>query len=480
MINRRDFNMTALGAFGAALTPLSVSLSAPAPSGKPTDIRVVEADCRTENYRYRSPMKFGGRVMTDITLLDVRVKVESRDGKTASGSGSMTMGNIWAWPGGKTDPETTLRAMIDFGKRTVAEAPAFKQYGHPLEWTDDYSKEYDRFAGEIRDRFRLEEPMPLLACQVAASALEAAVFDAYGNMLDKNVHNLLSADYCNRDLSFYLGPEFKGEYLDRYTLREPKKRMPLYHLVGALDPLTPAEVTDPVGDGLPEDLGRWIRFDGLTHIKIKLNGDDLPWDVDRVVRIDRVAVAEQEKRGCTKWVYSVDFNERCRDVAYVLDFFKQLRERSPGAFERLQYIEQPTHRDLEKYPDNKMHEAAAIRPVVIDESLVDLRSLHRSREAGYSGIALKACKGHGRALLMGAAAQKYGLFLCVQDLTCPGASFLQSATLSARIPTVAAVEGNARQYCPAANAAWLRTYPSLFEIKDGTVGTGVLDGPGLY
>ncbi len=28
--------------------------------------------------------------------------------------------------------------------------------------------------------------------------------------------------------------------------------MPLYHLVGALDPLTPADVTKPVGDGLPE------------------------------------------------------------------------------------------------------------------------------------------------------------------------------------------------------------------------------------
>ena len=42
------------------------------------------------------------------------------------------------------------------------------------------------------------------------------------------------------------------------------------------------------------------------------------------------------------------------------------------------------------------------------------------RELGYSGVALKACKGHSEALLMGAAAQKYGMFLCVQDLTCPG------------------------------------------------------------
>src|SRR5919204_6037980 len=94
------------------------------------------------------------------------------------------------------------------------------------------------------------------------------------------------------------------------------------------------------------------------------------------------------------------------------------------------------------------------KPVVIDESLVDLESLQLCREMGYSGVALKACKGQTEALLMGAAAQKYGMFLCVQDLTCPGASFLHSASLAARIPTVAAIEGNARQYVPAGNRGW--------------------------
>jgi hypothetical protein len=94
-------------------------------------------------------------------------------------------------------------------------------------------------------------------------------------------------------------------------------------------------------------------------------------------------------------------------------------------------------------------------------------------------VALKACKGHSEALLMGAAAQKYQMFLCVQDLTCPGASFLHSASLAARIPTVTAIEGNARQYVPAANQGWAERFPTMFQIKDGTVGTGVLDGPGL-
>jgi hypothetical protein len=126
-----------------------------------------------------------------------------------------------------------------------------------------------------------------------------------------------------------------------------------------------------------------------------------------------------------------------------------------------------------------MHRAAKIKPVVIDESLIDLESLQLAREQGYSGVALKACKGHSEALLMGAAAQKYGMFLCVQDLTCVGASFLHSASIAARIPTIAAIEGNGRQYCPVGNRGWEDRFPTMFQITDGTVGTAVLNGPGL-
>src|SRR6185369_15197014 len=192
-----------------------------------------------------------------------------------------------------------------------------------------------------------------------------------------------------------------------------------------------------------------------------------------------VSAPAQAQRGCKQWNYSLDFNEKCANVQYILDFLGQIRERSPAAFDRVQYIEQPTHRDLKAHPENKMHAAAKIKPVVIDESLVDLESLILCRELGYSGVALKACKGHGEALLMGAAAQKYGMFLCVQDLSCPGASFLHSASLSARIPTIAAIEGNSSQYCPKGNDGWRDRYPSMFKITDGTVGTACLTEPGL-
>jgi hypothetical protein len=98
---------------------------------------------------------------------------------------------------------------------------------------------------------------------------------------------------------------------------------------------------------------------------------------------------------------------------------------------------------------------------------------------GYTGAALKACKGQTQSLLLAAAAQKYGMFLCVQDLTCVGASLIHSAGLAAHVPGVAAIEANGRQYCPAANAAWEGRFPGLFRVTNGTMETGVLTGPGL-
>src|SRR5581483_10998254 len=92
---------------------------------------------------------------------------------------------------------------------------------------------------------------------------------------------------------------------------------------------------------------------------------------------------------------------------------------------------------------------------------------------------LKACKGQSQAMLMAAAAQKYKMFLCVQDLTCPGASLVHSVGIAAHVPGVSGVEANSRQYMPEANKPWAGKFPGVFVIKDGAFRTGDLDGPGL-
>jgi L-alanine-DL-glutamate epimerase-like enolase superfamily enzyme len=445
----------------------------------PTDIRIRDVSYATEDYRYRTPIKFGGVALDRVTILNVTCAVETRSGKTARGFGSMPQSNVWAFPSRRLGYDQTLAAMRAVAERVALLTADCTEIGHPIDLNHALEPEYLRAGDAVTRDLGLPEPVPALATLVAASPFDAAVHDAFGKAHGLNCYHTYGPDLLEHDLGHYLGDEFRGERLDRYVLGEPKERMPLYHLIGALDPLEPADVKTPVGDGMPEALGDWIAADGLTHLKIKLNGDDLAWDVDRVVRVDRVASQVQTGRGVSRWHYSLDFNERCPNVGYLLEFLAQVRERTPAGFERIQYIEQPTARDLTAEPANPMHAASQIRPVVIDESLLDLASLQRARELGYTGAALKACKGQSQSLLMAAAAQKYGMFLCVQDLTCPGASLIHSAGLAAHVPGVAAIESNARQYVPAANAPWAGRFPGIFVIRDGTMHTGELTGVGL-
>jgi len=445
-----------------------------------TDVRIKFASLAFEPLAYRTPIKFGGRVIEKGFLANVTLTVESRDGKKhATGFGSMPVGNIWAWPSDRVSADRTEAAMKQFAEEIVELGSECTEHGHPLDLSYHLSAEYDHTAKTLCQKLKLAESLPELAQLVAASPFDAALHDAYGRLHGINSYDALTSKFMNHDLAYYLDKQFTGEYLDKYTLREPKPRMPLYHLVGALDPLTDADVKKKVGDGLPETLTQWIPYNGLTHMKIKLAGDDFKWDVDRVLAVDQVATLVQEKRGCKTWFYSLDFNEKCANVDYVIDFLKKIREQAPAAFDRVQYVEQPTSRDMKAHPEQKMHQAAELKPVVIDEGLINYDALLLSREMGYTGVALKACKGHTESLLLGAAAQKFGLFLCVQDLTCPGYSFLHSASIAARIPGIAAIEGNSRQYCPGPNKPFAKRFPGMFDIKDGTVETGLLNGPGL-
>jgi len=444
-----------------------------------TDIQLRDVRFSFEDFKYRTPIKFGGVAVDRVTMLNVEVDVETRGGKRASGFGSMPLGNVWAYPSRNMSIAETLATMRAVSEKVATVYGGHREFGHPIDITWAIEHEYIQQANELGQKLKVADPIPVLATLVCASPFDAALHDAFGKVHGLNCYSTYGPEFLANDLGHYLGSEFAGLRLHDFVSTKAKPHMPLYHLVGALDPLTAADVKQAVGDGLPETLAEWIPADGLTHLKIKLNGDDLNWDVERVLGVNRVAEEQQAKRGVTTWHYSLDFNERCANVSYLLEFLKRVQEGSPGGFEKIQYIEQPTRRDLKADRANVMHEASKLRPVVIDESLIDLESIITAREMGYTGAALKACKGQTQSLLMAAAAKKFGMFLCVQDLTCPGASLIQSAGLAAHIPGIVAIESNARQYCPAANAPWAERFPGMFNITNGTMETGLLDGLGL-
>ncbi|HMD86520.1 MAG TPA: enolase C-terminal domain-like protein [Terriglobia bacterium] len=458
-----------------ACTPAILKASAP----KRTDIRIEDVSLEFKDYAYRVPIKFGGTVTSQITLLNVTCAVSSPGGKTAKGFGEMPLANTWSFPSRVLSYDATQGAMQTLAKRISTLTGSYKEYGHPIDLNWALEPQYLQAAQEITRESKLAEPIPKLCTLVTASAFDAAVHDAYGKLHGLNCYHTYGPEFMNHDLSYYVGPEYKGEYPDKYILKEPKPRMPLYHLVSAIDPLVDSDIKHRVNDGLPETLPEWINYNGLTHFKIKLDGDDLQWDSERVLSVDRVATETETKRGVAGWVYSLDFNERCPNVQYLVDFLHLVEKKSPGGFARIQYVEQPTARDLDSHRQNVMFEAAKLKPVVIDESLTDLHALLLSREMGYTGAALKACKGQSTMMILTPVMEKNKMFLCVQDLTCPGASLIQSASLAAHVPGVKAIEANSRQYVPAANQGWEKRFPGVFHITDGTMDTSHLDGLGI-
>ncbi len=463
-INRRVFL--------SAIAAPAIMKSAPA-----TDVQVEEIQHRYEDYRYRTPYQFGGRTVDRVTLLNVDCRVRSRDGRVAKGFGSMTMGNQWAYPARSMNYDQTLNAMKVLADRVRTITAARREFGHPIDINVSLEPKYLEAADLIsRD---LAEPIPKLATLVTASPFDAAIHDAFGKLHGRNCYRTYGPDLMPHSLEHYLGAEFKGEYLSSYVLEKAQPRVPLYHSVGASDPIVASDIRHRIGDGLPETLPEWIRYNGLTHIKIKLNGGDLKNDLERVGAIHRATAETEKARGVSEWYYCLDFNERCPNVDYLLDFLNKLPEQAPGSLDHIQYIEQPTARDLAAHRSNVMHRAAKIKPVVIDESLTDIESLLLAREMGYSGLALKACKGQSAVMLMSAVGQKHGMFLCVQDLTCPGASLIHSVGLAAHTRGAAGVEANAREYVPAANKPWEARFPGIFNVKDGDMRTRELDGPGL-
>jgi L-alanine-DL-glutamate epimerase-like enolase superfamily enzyme len=440
-------------------------------------IAVVEAESEKFPYLYRSPLKFGGRVVKDVTVFRVALSLEDQNTKKkAHGIGEMTMGTAWAWPSVSLTPEMALKTVIVLAERIVAAATSLVADQHPLHLASQIKPIAKKLAEELAASMKLTEAIPDLAIALAISPLDIALHDAYGRLHGKNSFDCFTQEYVGTDLSHFLGEEFLGKDFSEIIAPKTAPTLFLYHLVGSLDPLSKDYLSRKIDDGLPETLEDWIRTQQLSHLKIKLTGKELDADVGRVVEIDRIASRAFPTK---QFSYSLDFNEACENEDYVIDFLERLDRLNREAVPKIHYIEQPMGRDLRLRKEVTMHRVSRLKPVVIDESLTDLEMLRFAKQQGYSGVAVKACKGVSDSILLSAAAKQWGMKIYVQDLTCIGGSFMASASLASRIQGVTAVEGNGRQYCPAGNKDWESLYRPMFKILGGVVPTELLNGIGM-
>lgn len=446
----------------------------------PTDVRPHSVTLYFLPVETRVPLKFGTGTVTHATCARACVRVVDGSGRIAEGWGETPLSVPWVWPSDLPYEERD-QALQRFCVRLAQAWAAFEMWGHPVEEGHAFQEQVlpGLLARTNVQRGEGAEPMPWLAALVCCSAFDIALHDAYGALHGRPVYETYGPPFMNEDLGHLLkGAEgtrvtFEGRYPRDFLVRTPPARLPAWHLVGGLDPLDASELTgDEPDDGYPVTLTGWIDRDGLKCLKVKLRGNDLEWDYQRLVKVGEIAIA-----GGVDWLTS-DFNCTVTDPAYVNTILDRLMIEQPRVYGMILYVEQPFPYDLERNRID-VHSVSARKPLFMDESAHDWRLVRLGRELGWTGVALKTCKTQTGALLALCWARAHGMTLMVQDLTNPMLAQIPHVLLAAHAGTIMGVETNAMQFYPDASLPEEAVHPGLYRRRDGQVDLSTVRGPGF-
>ena len=445
-----------------------------------TDIVVRAIECQYTPEVCRTPLKFGAVIVDELPFCRVRAEVENGRGEVAEGWGGIFLMDLWAWPVPELSHEAKSAAMLEVNARYARLVESSGRPCHPIDLFVELESDLARINREVCAEHGLSPEQPFLGALVCASPVDAAVHDAFGNVNGIDVYQGYGPDFMSHDLSAWLGADFAGKYPEQYIRPSYLPEIPIFHLVGGVDKLTRDEVDDSdPQDGVPNCLEDWVAQDGVFCLKVKLRGTDLDWDVDRTLAVHRIGRTELGQLGEDRLHLSADTNEQCENPDYIIEYLHRIKEANPQCFEDILYIEQPTERDLSA-SRHDMRPLAQIKPVIVDESLVSLESFDLAVELGWSGIALKSCKGQSMDLILASKAKEMGITYAVQDLTNPSLSLIHSVGLGARLYTMMGVEANSRQFFPGSTRPGeKRVHDGIFTVRNGVASTASLQGTGL-
>ena len=443
------------------------------------DVRVVDATVTFEDYPMRSPLVLTGGTITEATEARATVTVEDEHGATATGRGTVFLSAIWAWPKSELGFLTRVDAMQQMCIEIADRMPVWcAEPRHPLEHGMDLHDRVDGLAIPVGLRLFITERIPTLAALVCWSPFDQALHDAYGRLLGFSSYEALSRDLLPGDLSRWLGEVGEGRHLDEFIYRRERETLDAWLVVGTNDALREADAPD-LGDGLPASVEGWIARCGYRRFKLKTKGANPQAEAEWVGEVYREIVTILEQLGLEGTMrYEVDANEGCEGPWVVTEFLDALEALDAEAYAALDYLEQPTERDLGA---NRWEMAPVARrkPVLADEGITSLDELRLATELGWTGPALKTCKGHSLALLEIAWCELTGRPYALQDLTNPGIGAVHAAGLAAHCATCNGVELNVMQFIPASSQEEAEQFPGIFEVRDGVHRVGELGDVGL-
>ena len=447
---------------------------------QPTDIRIVDFSLQFIPVQTRMPLKFGTEVLSSVTCARVCVIVENNLGQKVEGWGETPLSVQWVWPSEIAYAERH-DTLIEFCKLIAKRWDGFDRVGHCLEIGHEMIMNDlpAALSGFNDDRSTSAESMPWLAALVCASAFDLAVHDAYGVMNKVPIYQAYGREFLSSDLSDFLKPakdsniQFESKYPADFLDLNPPSRIPVWHLVGGLDPLEEAELKgDEPEDGYPVHLREWIERDGLNCLKVKLRGNEQDWDYKRLLKIGKISEEMNVDHLTT------DFNCTVTDPDYVNEILDRLEGESPDTHRRILYVEQPFPYDLESNRI-EVHSLSARKPLFMDESAHDWKHVLLGRELGWNGVALKTCKTQTGALLSLCWAKAHGMDLMVQDLTNPMLAQIPHVLLGAHAGTIMGVESNGMQFYPDASIREAKVHPGIYNRRNGMLDLSTLQGPGF-
>jgi hypothetical protein len=352
----------------------------------PAKLSIKEIRFFMRNVRTRMPFKYGAATLTSVPILHLSLTAEYADGTTSQGWAADILPPKWFDKDPAKDYADNVADLI-WAARTAA-----RVYGEAARtcrtvfdiWADGYAATLRE--GDARG-------LNHLTAAHGSTLVERALVDTVGVALGKPYHATLADGDLGLDLAALHG-ELAGMLPRDAVAPQPLDAVAIRHTVGMADPIrrddiSPAQRLD---DGLPQALEEYIAEQGLSHFKVKVNGD-LDADLDRLREIAAVLDA-----GCrTGYRITLDGNEQYKDLGEFLELLGRVREEPALSrfYDAILYIEQPLDRHLALASEQEkgIRAVAALKPIIIDESDGDLNSFREAWALGYTGVSSKNCKG---------------------------------------------------------------------------------------
>ena len=422
----------------------------------------------------RLPFRFGVVTLTACPQAFVRATIRMGDGREQSGAAAEMMAPKWFDKNlalSNEDNFDQLRAVLAMAREAyLSDASPASAFGH-------FARHYDaHLAAAAECGYN-----PLLA-NYGPALVDRAILDALCRVSHTDFYSAMRHNLAGIGPA---RPEFAGIDFDLFLAGiKPATSIEARHTVGMVDAITAADLTDRVGDGLPETFEDVVATYGHRYFKLKVGGN-LETDIARLE-----AIAAVLDRRHAAYYASLDGNEQYADAAAVAELLARMRTRP--ALRRLMdsivFVEQPINRKNALEADFRA--APLGLPVIIDESDGTLDTFVQARARGYSGVSSKTCKGLYKSILNAARCAQWNAeeggvhyFMSAEDLTTQAGLAVQQDLALVNLLGITHVERNGHHYVngmaalpQAEQQAFLAAHPDLYEDSHGAVRLAIRDG----